>query len=164
MTTTTFIETNTFEILDYNQVKAHEAFDEIQHSWPSSPTNGSVDVLFDIYSAPIARFYETEPPTVELYQVAEHAEAPGHYFIDAEDDDKYKRAWSVRNMTQPELDDLNAQRQEANSAQRSAHYQMLSDPLCFKYLRGDTTSEEWLAKVNEIKAMFPYPEIITIPE
>ncbi len=41
---------------------------------------------------------------------------------------------------------------------RSVHYQVEADPLFFKYQRGDATKEEWLAKVEEIKARFPLPE------
>jgi hypothetical protein len=41
---------------------------------------------------------------------------------------------------------------------RSICYQTEADPLFFKYQRGDATKEEWLAKVEEIKARFPLSE------
>lgn len=45
------------------------------------------------------------------------------------------------------------QQQEA----RSAAYRTEADPLFFMSQRGEATEAEWLAKVAEIKARFPYP-------
>lgn len=42
--------------------------------------------------------------------------------------------------------------------ERSAAYASEADPLAFKMLRGETTKEEWEAKIKEIKERFPYPE------
>jgi hypothetical protein len=36
-------------------------------------------------------------------------------------------------------------------------YRSEADPLFFKAQRGEATTEEWTAKVAEIKARFPYP-------
>ena len=46
------------------------------------------------------------------------------------------------------------QEQEAN---RAAAYRTEADPLFFKSMRGEATTDEWTAKVAEIKARFPYP-------
>lgn len=43
----------------------------------------------------------------------------------------------------------------AVTAARAAAYVAESDPLFFKAQRGEATTEEWLAKVAEIKARFP---------
>ena len=40
---------------------------------------------------------------------------------------------------------------------RQVAYKEEADPLFFKYQRGTATKEEWLAKVEEIKARYPYP-------
>ena len=40
---------------------------------------------------------------------------------------------------------------------RSAAYIAEADPLFFKAQRGEATTDEWTAKVAEIKARFPYP-------
>ena len=40
---------------------------------------------------------------------------------------------------------------------RSVAYQSEADPLFFKAQRGEATTDEWTAKVAEIKARFPYP-------
>ena len=41
-------------------------------------------------------------------------------------------------------------------ANRKAAYIAEADPLFFKYQRGETTEQEWLDKIAEIKARFPY--------
>ena len=40
---------------------------------------------------------------------------------------------------------------------RAAAYRTEADPLFFKAQRGEATTDEWTAKVAEIKARFPYP-------
>lgn len=40
---------------------------------------------------------------------------------------------------------------------RSQAYAAEADPLFFKAQRGEATTDEWTAKVAEIKARFPYP-------
>lgn len=45
--------------------------------------------------------------------------------------------------------------QEAVTAARAAAYVKESDPLFFKYQRGEVLKEDWLAKVDEIKARYP---------
>lgn len=42
-----------------------------------------------------------------------------------------------------------------NKQARSLAYQKESDPLFFKAQRGEATMEEWLSKVEEIKARYP---------
>ena len=42
-------------------------------------------------------------------------------------------------------------------ANRAAAYAAEADPLFFKAQRGEATTDEWTAKVAEIKARFPYP-------
>ena len=46
------------------------------------------------------------------------------------------------------------QEQENN---RASAYRSEADPLFFKAQRGEATTDEWTAKVAEIKARFPYP-------
>lgn len=43
--------------------------------------------------------------------------------------------------------------------QRHAAYQREADPLFFKSKRGKATEKEWLDKIDEIDARFPYPEL-----
>lgn len=44
---------------------------------------------------------------------------------------------------------------EDRDQQLRSAYQAESDPLFFKYQRGEATEQEWLDKVAEIKARFP---------
>mgnify|MGYP000564972799 CR=1 FL=1 len=46
---------------------------------------------------------------------------------------------------------------EQQQAARADAYRAEADPLYFKAQRGEATEAEWLAKVDEIKARFPYP-------
>ena len=39
---------------------------------------------------------------------------------------------------------------------RQEAYRNESDPLFFKYQRGDATKAEWLSKIEEIKQRYPY--------
>jgi hypothetical protein len=59
---------------------------------------------------------------------------------------------------QAQLDQLVAAepRKEAE-AKRASAYRSEADPLFFKAQRGEATTDEWTAKVAEIKARFPYP-------
>lgn len=42
--------------------------------------------------------------------------------------------------------------------QRRQAYSREADPLFFKLQRGKSTKQEWLDKIDEIDARFPYPE------
>jgi hypothetical protein len=44
---------------------------------------------------------------------------------------------------------------EQIEAMRRAAYQAEADPLFFKWQRGESTEQEWLSKIAEIKARFP---------
>lgn len=167
MSTHLFIHTTTFDILTYDDLKAlpesqtpHPVLNELPN-WPSQPTNEFIQSILNGWEIPAARFYETNNPVHEVYQVPEHAEPPNHYFIEG---GLYKRAWTVRNMTQPELDQLNADRLRGVKEDRAMRYQLEADPIFFKAQRGETTSDEWLAKIAQIRAELPDPVIIVIPE
>lgn len=42
--------------------------------------------------------------------------------------------------------------------QRRQAYARESDPLYFKWQRGEATQEEYLASIEDIKMRYPYPE------
>ncbi len=73
--------------------------------------------------------------------------------------------WLDAVQTEPTAAELDAEvarltaeqpRKEAE-ANRAAAYRSEADPLFFKAQRGEATTDEWTAKVAEIKARFPYP-------
>ena len=47
--------------------------------------------------------------------------------------------------------------QQEQKNNRASAYRSEADPLFFKAQRGEATTDEWTAKVAEIKARFPYP-------
>jgi hypothetical protein len=47
---------------------------------------------------------------------------------------------------------------EQITALRLAAYQAESDPLFFKWQRGESTQAAWQAQIDNIKARYPYPE------
>ena len=73
--------------------------------------------------------------------------------------------WLDAVQTEPTAAELDAEvarltaeqpRKEAE-ANRASAYRLEADPLFFKAQRGEATTDEWTAKVAEIKARFPYP-------
>jgi uncharacterized small protein (DUF1192 family) len=73
--------------------------------------------------------------------------------------------WLDEVQTEPSAAEIEAEvarlvaeqpRKEAE-ANRAAAYRSEADPLFFKAQRGEATTDEWTAKVAEIKARFPYP-------
>jgi hypothetical protein len=44
------------------------------------------------------------------------------------------------------------------SAARAVAYTAEADPIFFKWQRGEATEQEWLDKIEEIRARYPYPE------
>lgn len=56
-----------------------------------------------------------------------------------------------------ERDVLPVRLREKAEANRASAYRSEADPLFFKAQRGEATTDEWTAKVAEIKARFPYP-------
>ena len=73
--------------------------------------------------------------------------------------------WLDETQTQPSEAEIEAELQRLIAEQprkeaealRSAAYQSEADPLFFKSQRGEATKEEWEAKIEEIRARYPYP-------
>jgi hypothetical protein len=55
-------------------------------------------------------------------------------------------------------EETHAQELAEAKSNRSAAYTAEADPLFFKYQRGEATEQEWLGKIEEIRARYPYPE------
>ena len=70
-------------------------------------------------------------------------------------------AWVVVDIPAPEeqqpVEPAALTKQDQESARRWA-YNAESDPIFFMVQRGEATMDEWLAKIAEIKARYPYPE------
>lgn len=78
--------------------------------------------------------------------------------IPAIENGEWVQVWELTNASPEEIEERTAQRLEGIKAQRAAAYKEESDPLFFKAQRGEATMEEWIAKVDEIRNRYPYPE------
>jgi hypothetical protein len=63
-------------------------------------------------------------------------------------------------IDQAAVDEYNAKQtadfNKEQSNKRLAAYTLESDPIYFKWQRGEATQQEWLDKIAEIKARYPY--------
>lgn len=110
--------------------------DNPQVSFPETIPESTL-AQFDVFPV-----QPTEPPN---YSPNEVYETMGFILLPT---GKWAQAWSVRPLTEQELADRALRRDEA-CRQR---YAQESDPLFFKWQRGEATKEQWLDKVAEIKA------------
>jgi hypothetical protein len=55
--------------------------------------------------------------------------------------------------------EANARLKAQQEAKRAEAYRTEADPLFFMAQRGKTTQQQWLDKIAEIEARFPYPEV-----
>jgi len=109
----------------------------------------------------IRRFIETEAPAHELWEVAEHdTPSVGESAVT----NIWERKWAVRNMTELELAAFNAQRRAAVNNAREIAYRAETDSILFQALRKETTMQEWEDACEGIKTMYPFPDVVTIPE
>lgn len=71
---------------------------------------------------------------------------------------EWVQTWDVIALTPEEVAQRQADLVESLKTQRAAAYREEADPLFFKAQRGEADISEWAAKVQEIRARFPYPE------
>jgi hypothetical protein len=68
---------------------------------------------------------------------------------------EWVQVWNLVALSADEVAQRQAEHAEQVRQQRAEAYRQESDPLFFKAQRGEATQQEWLAKVEEIKARFP---------
>jgi hypothetical protein len=73
-------------------------------------------------------------------------------------DGVWTQVWDVAEATPGEVERRKADQLESIKQQRAYLYTKEADPLFFKAQRGEGTMEEWEAKVQDIRARYPYPE------
>jgi hypothetical protein len=73
-------------------------------------------------------------------------------------DGVWTQVWEISDATAEEIAQRKADQLEGIKRQRADAYQNEADPLFFKAQRGEATTEEWSAKVEEIRNRYPYPE------
>lgn len=69
----------------------------------------------------------------------------------------WTQVWNVTDATAQEIAERVAQMTAQAEAQRAEAYRTESDPLFFKWQRGEATEQEWKDAVAAIKARFPDP-------
>lgn len=112
--------------------------DNPQTSFPSTPTTELLE-YFGVY--------EVGPVDPPPYESATHRIEEG---LPALLPGGWAQTWVVIALTLEELAAQAAVRDE----QRRKAYEQESDPLFFKWQRGEATQQQWLDKVAEIKAAY----------
>jgi hypothetical protein len=74
-------------------------------------------------------------------------------------DGVWYQKWLIEPASSEEVVQRIADLAQNAKANRAAAYATESDPLFFKAQRGKATHQEWLDKIAEIEARFPYPEV-----
>jgi hypothetical protein len=68
----------------------------------------------------------------------------------------WKQTWIIESLSQEEIEAQASQYNEQQKANRALAYASESDPIFFKWQRGEATQEDWLTAVEEIKLRYPY--------
>jgi len=111
----------------------------------SFPENISDDLLVQFEMYPVV---EVPPPTYDSITQILVEETP------INDNGTWGQVWSVINLSDEDVA-LNKQiSNEQASLNRMDAYRNESDPLFFTWQRGETTEQEWLDKVEEIKQRY----------
>lgn len=68
---------------------------------------------------------------------------------------EWVQTWQVTDASADEIAERKAQLNAQAEQDRINAYQRESDPIYFKWQRGEATEQEWLNKIAEIKARYP---------
>jgi hypothetical protein len=68
---------------------------------------------------------------------------------------EWVQVWNVTPLSAEEIAQRQADHAEQVRQQRAQAYREESDPLFFKWPRGEATEQDWLDKIAEIKTRFP---------
>jgi len=68
---------------------------------------------------------------------------------------EWVQVWEVSDATAEQVADRIANLNAQAEANRTEAYRTESDPLFFKWQRGEATEQDWLYKVSEIRARYP---------
>lgn len=111
-------------------------------SYPAAPTEAAL-ASYGLY--PVT---ETQP---QYDQATHRFEEAQPVLVDG----VWTQAWDVIPLTEEELAQREAKRIRQVEGERAYAYRNESDPLFFKWQRGEATQQDWLDKVAEIKARYP---------
>jgi hypothetical protein len=120
--------------------------DNPQVSFPKSPTD-TLLASYNVYPVAVTERPVYDPITQNLTEGAPTLTAG-----------VWTQIWAVTEATPEEITQRKADQLEGIKRQRADAYQNEADPLFFKAQRGEATTEEWSAKIVEIRSRYPYPE------
>jgi hypothetical protein len=137
--------------------------DNPQTSFPRNPSDAML-VEWNVYPVKPTERPEFDPMTQRLTEgtpVRQKARNPDGTFK-ADDPAtpeneawEWVQVWSVTQLSEEEIAQLQTEHAEQVRRQRQAAYQSEADPLFFKWQRGESTEQAWLDKIAEIKARYP---------
>lgn len=130
-----YIKLNNNQIEKYPYQINQLYLDNPNTSFPSELTNS----LLEEYNIFIVK--ETEAPTI-TYKQNLVEDTP------INENGVWKQVWKITDKSQEEISLLNEQ-------YRKQAYITESDPLFFKWQRGEATQQEWLDKIADISQRFP---------
>ena len=139
-----FIKAKNSEVIKYPYTMEDLYADYPNTSFPDKLENNTL-AEFDVYIV-------NEQPQPEIdYTKNVTEETPnlmnGEWYQD----------WAVTDATLEEIAQRQADMLNSAKQQRAEAYRNESDALFFKAQRNEITMDQWLAKVNEIKARYPDP-------
>jgi hypothetical protein len=115
----------------------------------SFPANPSPDILAEFNVYPVQR---VEQPEIDTLRQNVSEKTP--VLIDG----KWAQVFEVVQASAEEIEQRKTDKNKEIREQRLEEYKRFSDPLFFKWQRGEATKEEWLWAVQQIKDYYPYVE------
>jgi hypothetical protein len=119
--------------------------DNPQVSFPKNPTDELLS-SYDLF--PVTRTDRPEYDTITQNMTEGTPALVGEIWT---------QVWETSEATPEEVEQRKADQLESIRQQRASAYTQEADPLFFEAQRGEATIEEWSAKVEEIRARYPYP-------
>jgi hypothetical protein len=104
-------------------------------------------IVFDCFL-----FIEKQPPQ---YDMVNQKLLEGEPILE---DGKYIQNWVIEELTEQEKNDMIRKIGDEVKEKRRKAYQKYSDPLYFKWQRGDGSEEEYINMFESIKQQLPYPQ------
>jgi hypothetical protein len=77
---------------------------------------------------------------------------------------EWKQSWEVIEASPEQVKERTSELIIEAKGKRQRAYEREADPLYFKAQRNEATLQEWLAKIDQIKNRYPYPEIYDAEE
>ena len=141
-----YVKTENGQAVSYPYTTWQLRQDNSNTSFPEAMPDGLL-ASYGMYAVTTLPQPTIDPLRQKLVQDALPSEADGQWQI----------GWSIVALTPEEVAQKIAEAKAQQEAKRQAAYASESDPIFFMAQRGEATEADWLAKIAEIKARYPYP-------